>query len=206
VTNTEGAVAGIVLAAGLAERMGRAKQLLPFAGTTLLNAALANAAASRLDRVILVLGAYAEEVEASLEASRAEVVHNPHYRRGNMASLRVGIEAAGDAAAVMHLLGDMPHVGPPIIDRLLDVWESRHPWVAVSEYRDRVGHPFLYSRAATEEIARLEGRKAVWRFLAAAPHRAVEQVAFDLPFPVDVDTPQDYERAVTRSETPPLPQ
>lgn len=199
-TDTSGDVVGIVLAAGLAERMGRPKQLLAFGATTLLNAALANAAASRLDRVVVVLGAYAEEVEASLEPTRAEIVHNAAYRAGNMASLRVGVEAAGDAAAVMHLLGDMLHVGPPIIDRLLGVWQARHPWVVVSDYRGRVGHPFLYSRAATEEIAELEGPKAVWRFLAAASPGRVERVSFDLPFPVDVDTPEDYERAVIRSE------
>ena len=48
------AIAGIVLAAGSAMRMGEPKQLLPYRGSTLLNVVLASAEASRLDHVVVV--------------------------------------------------------------------------------------------------------------------------------------------------------
>ena len=60
------AVTGVVLAAGAAERMGRPKLLLPFRGSTVLNTTIAAVEASRIGRVIIVTGARAETVEASL--------------------------------------------------------------------------------------------------------------------------------------------
>ena len=83
-------VVGVVLAAGAAERMGNAKQLLPYKGAILLQHAVDAAEASRLDGVIVVTGAYADEVEAALRVDRAVTVRNPDFRRGNMSSLEVG--------------------------------------------------------------------------------------------------------------------
>jgi molybdenum cofactor cytidylyltransferase len=60
------AVTGVVLAAGASERMGGSKLLLPFRGSTVLNTTIAAVEASRVGRVIIVTGARAEAVEASL--------------------------------------------------------------------------------------------------------------------------------------------
>ncbi len=60
------AVTGVVLAAGASERMGGSKLLLPFRGSTVLNTTIAAVEASRVGRVIVVTGARAEAVEASL--------------------------------------------------------------------------------------------------------------------------------------------
>ena len=59
-------VTGIVLAAGASERMGEPKLLLPYRGTTVLNATISGVVASAVDRVIVVTGARADEIEASL--------------------------------------------------------------------------------------------------------------------------------------------
>ena len=59
-------VTAVVLAAGASQRMGEAKLLLPFRGSTVLNATIAAVEASRVNRVIVVTGARAEAVEASL--------------------------------------------------------------------------------------------------------------------------------------------
>jgi molybdenum cofactor cytidylyltransferase len=60
------AVTGVVLAAGASERMGGSKLLLPFRGSTVLNTTIAAVEASRVGRLIIVTGARAEAVEASL--------------------------------------------------------------------------------------------------------------------------------------------
>ncbi|MCL1692542.1 MAG: nucleotidyltransferase family protein [Actinomycetia bacterium] len=61
-------VTAVVLAAGASERMGEPKLLLPYRGATVLDATTEAVTASAVDRVIVVTGARAEEVEASLGA------------------------------------------------------------------------------------------------------------------------------------------
>jgi len=55
-------IVGIILAAGESKRMGTPKQLLPWGETTVLQRIIDAAAASRLERVILVLGANTEAI------------------------------------------------------------------------------------------------------------------------------------------------
>ena len=59
-------VAGLILAAGKSERMGRPKALLPFRGSCFLTHVLTEAAHSELTEVKVVLGHHAESVLQSL--------------------------------------------------------------------------------------------------------------------------------------------
>jgi len=195
-----GPVTGVILAAGVSRRMerGRLKQLLPWGDTTVVGAAVAGAEASRLDRVVVVVGHHATEVASALPEGRRIVATNPDYRAGNLSSFRVGLAAAGEPAAAMVLLGDMPTVGPEIIDRFLDVWEASRPWAAVAEYRYSRGHPLLLSAEAIAAVdAGAEG-KALWRLLEDAPPGAVRRVRFSLAPPLDINSPADYRAALGR--------
>ena len=70
-------VAGIVLAAGASERMGTPKLLLPCEGGTVLTATVAAFTDAGLDRVVVVSGHWATEIERSLESCEVDIVRNP---------------------------------------------------------------------------------------------------------------------------------
>ncbi len=196
-----GGVTGIVLAAGLSERLGgdTPKQLLRFGERTMVALVTATAAASSLSRVVVVTGHRAGEVRASVDTPGVLLAHNPDYVTGNLSSLRAGVAAAGDCEAVLLLLADMPGVDSTIVDAFVHLWEEEHPWAAVAEYADALpNHPFLLSRQALEHIASLEGGKPLWPLLVENPPHPVHHVTFDIPSPVDVDTPVDYLEALRR--------
>lgn len=188
-------IAGIVMAAGLSERMvgSLPKQLLPLAGRPLIAITVGNAVASSLDKVVVVTGHRGDEVAAAIADTRATVVPNPDYRGGNMTSFRAGYASAPNCDAYVILLADMPGVTTAIIDRMIATWNAGRPWAAVAEYSDGPRHPLLLSAAAMTEAAGTTGPKAIWRFLESAPPGRVEPVAFLQSAPRDVNTHADYE-------------
>jgi molybdenum cofactor cytidylyltransferase len=188
---------GIVLGAGESKRLGRPKQTLPFGDTTLLGHVLRDVEDSSLERVVLVVGGAAEEALAAITPRRAEVVRNDSYGSGCASSLLAGLDATGsEEEAVMLVLGDMPGVGPAVIDAVADTWEERHPWASVTSYRGDLGHPFVFARAAFPDLRGLHGDKAVWKLIERHPQR-VERIDLDRPLPRDVDTWADYEAALS---------
>lgn len=187
-------VAGIILAAGAAERMGDLKQLLLHQGIALLQHVVNVAEASRLDQIVVVTGAHGDEVEASLRLERATTTRNRDFRRGNMSSLERGAKTAADADALILLMGDHPGMRVEVVDQMVALWIESRPWAAVTAYSDRLAHPFLLSRPALDEATALGGPKLLWRLLAEDDSGRVVHLPVEHPAPIDVNTPADYDR------------
>jgi CTP:molybdopterin cytidylyltransferase MocA len=108
-----------VLAAGEGRRFGAPKQLAELDGRPLLEHAVATMTAV-CDRVVVVLGARAEEVRAGARLDGAEIVVCPDWAEGTFASLRCGLEAVGGTTdAVVVALGDQPFLTPERIEAVL---------------------------------------------------------------------------------------
>jgi molybdenum cofactor cytidylyltransferase len=194
-------IVGVVLGAGKSSRFGTPKQLLPFGDTTLLGQAVRNANASALNRVVVVLGRASEELRATLDFGRADVVENTAYGTGCASSLLAGLDAAGqDCDAIALLLGDQPGVRAEFIDHVIATWQQNRPWAAVTAYNPypdslALGHPFVFAREAFGELRSLHGDKAVWKLIEADLER-VSRVEVAAPLPPDVDDPEDYDLAL----------
>lgn len=188
-------IVGVVLAAGTASRFGSPKQLLHFEGRPLLDLVAQNACASSLDRVVVVLGSSADEIREQTDLGRAEIADNRRVGAGCASSLLAGLAAAGECSALTLLLGDQPGVRAPVIDRVLQEWRREPSWAAVTDYRGRLGHPFVFSRDAFDELRALHGDKAIWKLIERFPER-VRKIHIDLELPPDIDSPGDFDRAL----------
>ncbi|MEA2009344.1 MAG: nucleotidyltransferase family protein, partial [Actinomycetota bacterium] len=158
-------VTAVVLAAGASKRMGEPKLLLPYRDSTVLNATIAAVEASAIERLIVVVGAGAQEIEESIESESATIVQNPDYRRGNMSSLLTATAADARAGAFVIVPGDLPTIRTDVINSMIDLWIEAKPWAAVTEYSNRIAHPFLLSAAAVESMGDLTGEKVLGRLL-----------------------------------------
>ncbi|MCP3998481.1 MAG: NTP transferase domain-containing protein [bacterium] len=188
-------IGGIVMAAGMSERMDGPlpKQLLPFSGRPLVAVAAANAAASMLDEVVIVTGHRGTEVAAAVAGVGVAVVNNPEFANGNMTSLRAGHAAIPDCDAYVLLLADIPGVTTAMIDAMVAAWNAFHPWAAVAEYRKERRHPLLLSAAAMGSVLSATEPRAVWNLLEAASVGEVLAVHFGSDAPDDINTAADYE-------------
>jgi molybdenum cofactor cytidylyltransferase len=188
--------AGVILAAGASRRMGEPKQLLPVHGRPLLEAALAAACESRLDEVVVVLGAHADEIRRTVRLGRARVVLNPAYAEGMSTSLRAGIASLGShVSRAVVILGDQPDISAEVVDLLLDTQAASGLPAAALSFDGLLHPPVVLAREMWGDIESLEGDVGC-RALVRAHPELVAAVAADRPggHPVDIDTREDFER------------
>jgi molybdenum cofactor cytidylyltransferase len=192
-------VTGLVLAAGGSSRLGRPKQLLPYRGATLLDAALATARSCGLDQLVVALGGGAGEIRTAVDLRDADVVVNEGFAAGCSSSIAAAMGAVDARCDVLVLLlGDQPGVRPATV-RVLLRGRGAAP-LAVCAYDDGRGHPLAFGRELFGELAGLHGDKAVWKLLE---RRADEVAEVRVPgrVPPDVDTWDDYRAAVAAAAT-----
>lgn len=183
-------VAGVVLAAGRASRMGGPKVTLAFRGRPLVRWAVDALAGGGCDPIVVVTGPDTPELGA-LPGRR---VFNPAARDGMSTSLRAGLDALPvevDAAVVA--LGDQPGVVPGTVAALIERYTVDRPPIVVPSYRGFWGNPALLDRAVWPEVRALRGDTGARPLLRRDPGR-VAAVPFDRDAPPDVDTPEAYER------------
>ena len=190
-------IGGIVLAAGLSERMeGGPKQLLAFGDRTMVGLVVATVEATSLSPITVVLGYRAGEVETTMAPLRATITYNPRYEEGNMGSLMVGLAAVGDVDAVMLLVADQPEMDVATIETLATVWAKQRPFAAVASHNGNIGHPWVLSREAIAAVEGLSGTKALWRWLTKQHAGGLLEVEMPRDKPIDINTADDYQRAM----------
>ena len=197
-----GVIVGLVLGAGASRRLGLPKQTLPMGDTTLLGWVVRDVERSSLDRVVVVVDPATRLALPGLSEGRSVLVEPSAAGDGCSASLRAGIEAAGECEARVLLLGDMPGVDAGVIDPICVEWRKLRPWGMVTRYQDGLGHPFVFSAAAVPELRSLHGDKAVWKLVDRGGERVAEWT-MPRPRPRDVDSREDY-RAVLAAFLPGL--
>jgi CTP:molybdopterin cytidylyltransferase MocA len=174
-------IGGLVLAAGAGERFGGRKQLAELNGRPLLEHVLMAMADAPLDRVVVVLGAFASEIADSVALHGASPVVCEDWNDGMGASLRQGFDALDDCDAAVVVLGDQPRLSPVAVARVV-AQRGADALAVRATYGGVPGHPVLLERRLLSRPFR-----APRELLHGVP---IREVACDgLGSPDDVDTP-----------------
>jgi molybdenum cofactor cytidylyltransferase len=189
-------IGGVVLAAGGGRRFGGAKLAARLDGPSVLDRALAAVlAVPAIERIVVVLGAHADEVRAAADLAAVETVVCEDWDEGIAASLRAGLEPLADAAAVVVTLGDQPFITPQVIAAIVDQIDGPEP-AARATYDGRPGHPVLVKRELYAALRSLRGDAGARDLLAKAGVRELE--CGHLCAPDDIDTRDDLDAARRR--------
>ena len=175
--------AGLVLAAGEGRRFGGPKQLARLDGRPLVEHALA--ALAELERVVVVLGARADEVRAGadLGARRGRGVRRLGGGHGRVAALRA--RGAGRRRRGGVALADQPVITAAVVARV----RAAAGRAARAVYAGRPGHPVVLRAAA----AGAGGRAARRRRLPRPAGRRRGGRVRGPGGPADIDTREDLE-------------
>jgi CTP:molybdopterin cytidylyltransferase MocA len=138
----------VVLAAGASRRLGRSKQLLTLRGETLVRRAARLGLSTQPHTAVIVLGADADSVFASVRDLALRRVDCADWELGMGASLRAGLAALPvDCAGALVVVCDQPALDSPHLDRLVAAWRTNACAATASSYADRLGVPALLPRA-----------------------------------------------------------
>ncbi len=189
----------IVLAAGRSTRMEAFKQLLPFGGRTVVEAAVWSLvrAGVGVERVIVVVGHRAEEVARVVQPLGAETATNREYDRGMLSSVQTGLASVPEGArAVLIALGDQPFGEPEVARAVVRSWRNSGRGLIVPSHDGRRGHPLLIDLKYRDAVARLSPDVGLREILLEHPDDLQHVVVEVDSIARDMDTRADYEREV----------
>ena len=197
-------IAAIVLAAGMSQRMGRLKALLPFGDKPMLARILENLEnTGGIAPILLVLGYAAPQIAPVAAPFSVRLLHNPDYEAGGMlSSIQTGVQALPpDTEAFFLVLGDQPGVRPQTLRSLRTAWQQSPGLITLPTHEDRRGHPLLLSALLIPEILALPPNSTLKTLITRHSDHIRRVPVPDPAILFDVDTPEDYLRALREFET-----
>jgi len=193
-------VAGILLAAGGSERLGKPKQLLEWKGKPFVRRIAETALAAGLSPLVVVTGAEAENVEASLAGLDVVIVRNPSWREGQSSSVKAGLAALlPKVGAALFLVVDQPQLPAALIEALCAQHAASLAPIVAPQVDGQRSNPVLFDRSTFPDFLGLKGDvggRAIF-----SKHPVAWLPWLDPSLAVDVDRPEDYERLLRQAGT-----
>lgn len=200
-TNVQQRAFAIVPAAGRSRRMGRAKLLLPWRGSTVIEQVLDAWLSSRVEQVVVVVRGDDRELINRVSRLPVALVVTDVDPEDMKASIRLGIDylertarpQANDGCFVAP--ADIPKLSAAIIDRLVSARAALDDlrWPVVLPYfGEQRGHPALLPWALLAQVPMLGQQQGV---NALVDQHAQHAVPFSSTQLIDdIDTLDEYQR------------
>jgi molybdenum cofactor cytidylyltransferase len=192
-------LAVVVLAAGRSRRMGKPKLLLPWRDTSVLGHLLRQWRELRPAQVTVVHATHDSALSAELDRlqfSSTDRIANPDPDRGMFSSVQCASQWTGWIPALTHwtiVLGDQPHLSRETLQAILDHSASHPDQVCQPIFQSHRRHPVILPRSIFLNAGN-SAAPTLKDFLAEMP---ASYCPLDDPgLGLDIDLPEDYERAI----------
>jgi len=174
--------------------MGRPKQTLEIEGVPMLERVLLTFRSAEVGRVVVVLGAHAEEVRKRIAFAGEVIVENPRFAEGMSESLRLGLREVGEAEAAIIALGDQPFVRPGTVDQMVKAYERTKARIVIPTYRGVRGNPVLFDRSVFAQVKGIRGDVGAKSVVQRNAADVLEVEVQDIGVLMDIDTDSDIAR------------
>jgi molybdenum cofactor cytidylyltransferase len=188
----------LLLAAGEGQRFGGVKQLADIAGEPMVR----RVARSLLELdlpVIVVTGAYAEEVEVALNHLPLSVVRYAGWALGMGNSLAAGVREVvriyPQASSVLICLADQPLLPTAFPRAMLERHAVAPDRILATELGNASGPPALFPHDCFDALTKLAGSHGARSIIERNPSRVELFVTDDR---IDVDTQEDLQKVCER--------
>jgi len=198
----------IILAAGLSERMGVFKPLLPVGDIPAVLRCISTAKSAGVSDIIIVTGHNRQELEDVFSRKndpQVRLVHNERFRDGMFSSVHSGAqELPQDIDGFFLLPSDCCAVAPDTLLTLIGEFvKTGKTSVTRPKLNGQRGHPPLIPAMYLDGLLSYSGEDGLKGFLRPLPTLEVE--INDPGFLLDMDSPEDYANLLTHLGFPGYP-
>lgn len=194
----------IIPAAGSSRRMGRPKALLPWRGSTVVETLTRTLLEGGVRHIWLVRRPEDSELQQFCAVRpRLTAVANPRPTEGMLSSVLAGVEAwlgheGPDLSPLLICPVDHPQLEPATVTRLLGSHAESPRHMIVPTHEGRRGHPLLIPPSLIGELQDLDPTRSLKQLLERHPEAVFELEVADAGVVGNLNTPEDYARALGR--------
>lgn len=185
----------IILAAGESKRMGSPKQLLQIEGKSLIHRTAEIALATDCYPVVMVIGANKPQIAPEIVDLPLTVIDNPMWHEGMSSSVKMGLAGVymtyKEIEAVIILVCDQPYLSVSLLERMVEIYNTKKPRLIACKYGEQLGVPALFDRTLFEELLNLKGDKGAKPVLMN--HLDEAHILQFEAGSIDLDTPDEYQ-------------
>lgn len=160
---TEGKFGLILLAAGKSSRFEENKLLSKVKNKAMIDHSIEEFLTldSLIGSIIVVIGAYKDQMQKHLQKKKLIVVHNPDFAIGGMiSSIQTGLKELfklnREIEGVFIHPADVPFIKSNDVKKMIELMLVKRHQIVVPLYNNRRGHPVLINSKLIEELENLE--------------------------------------------------
>lgn len=198
-------VGAVLLAAGLGQRMGRPKALLPWQGVPLITYQIRTLRRAGLKPIAVVLGHRAADISPHVDNEYgATMLINPFYQRGKTTSLKTGLRALDPQKtdSVLILNVDQPRT-QETLETIIDHHQRNASLITIPTHNRKRGHPVIVSLKLMDELMAVTEARQGLKSIMRAHAKEISEVEMETDeVLLDLNTPQDYQSALQKYAGP----
>jgi molybdenum cofactor cytidylyltransferase len=192
-------VGAVLLAAGSASRMGgQPKCLLQLDSVSLIERQISDLLAAGVSDIVVVLGHYAEAIEATVQHLPVRIVHNPQPDEGQASSLRMGLAAHETTMVDAYYIGlaDQPLIGQS------EITHQQRP--AGCEFTQPLvdglpGNPVVFTPQVRQDLLQATGEWGGRQWQKAHANQVYRWATANQHYRIDLDSPEDLQAFTLRT-------
>ncbi|WP_298301214.1 nucleotidyltransferase family protein [Hydrotalea sp.] len=194
----------MILAAGAATRMGKAKMLLPYQSVNILQHIVNEIQQIQPQSVLIVTGCYHQLIMEQMKEQQAvKLVYNEKWPTGMASSIQAGVQwilqQPIPVSQLFLLVSDQPYLNAQLLQDMLQLQQQTKKGMIAATYEGIAGTPVLFSQAYFIELLKLQGDKGA-RSLLKQYREDVATISFPMG-KFDIDTPEDYQQFCLQNQT-----
>jgi molybdenum cofactor cytidylyltransferase len=183
----------IILAAGESKRMGFPKMLLDFNGSTMLEIVIRSVKNSAVSNILVVLGAYRNELVEMVAKQNVNYCYNDNYKDGMLSSVKCGFgNLPADFDAVLIFQGDQPLISPEVVNMLITSFRTSVKGIVIPVHNGIRGHPILIDKKYRNDIVNLDASEGLRALAHLFSDDVLEVEVNDPGILRDFDTYEEY--------------
>lgn len=186
-------VQAVVLAGGCSSRLGQNKQLLKFAGDTLIQRTVKQLA-NLVDQPVWVITGFAhQDIVSELQNTNCRIIYNSQWTNGMGSSIALAASTLSKqnpmTSSALFVLPDQILIDANFISQMISTALSVDKTIIATSYAKTFGPPILFKSPHFAELAKLDGAQGAKSII-----KQHQQHLWTLNFEaasIDIDRPED---------------